>query len=45
MPNTPCLVGEGASVFSVGQGATDSDAEKVKQLMAAVGECHQVLLC
>jgi pyrroline-5-carboxylate reductase len=37
MPNTPCLVGKGASAFARGAGATAADGERVKQLLSAVG--------
>jgi len=37
MPNTPCLVGSGASGFSRGAGATDSDAQLVAELLETVG--------
>lgn len=42
MPNTPCLVGLGASCFSRGPTATDSDAEHVRQILASVGQAFQV---
>lgn len=37
MPNTPALVGEGASAFALGRGATATDRQLVEQLLAAVG--------
>lgn len=37
MPNTPCLVGQGASVYSLGPGATAADGQLVGRLLAAVG--------
>lgn len=37
MPNTPCLVGQGASAYALGRRATEEDAEVVQQLMSAVG--------
>lgn len=37
MPNTPCLVGMGASGFARGEGATDDDAKLVTELLSAVG--------
>ena len=37
MPNTPCLVGHGASAFCLGDGATDSDGETVRKLLEAIG--------
>ncbi len=43
MPNTPCVVGEGASVFSRGAGATDNDCAAVATLLSAVGDCHEVV--
>lgn len=42
MPNTPCLIGQGASAFSLGDTATPADAESVDQLLSAVGMAHQV---
>jgi len=37
MPNTPCLVGQGASAYALGAGATAGDAELVECLLGAVG--------
>jgi len=37
MPNTPCLVGAGASAFALGQHATSSDAQFVESLLSTVG--------
>ncbi len=37
MPNTPCLVGKGASGFALGHGATAQDASIVEQLLNSVG--------
>jgi pyrroline-5-carboxylate reductase len=37
MPNTPCLVGAGASGYCLGPGATAADGELVGQLFSAVG--------
>jgi pyrroline-5-carboxylate reductase len=42
MPNTPALVGQGASGYSLGPGATATDGELVKQLLGAVGRAFQV---
>ena len=42
MPNTPCLVGKGASAFALAAGATKEDGELVKKLLSAVGIAHQV---
>lgn len=42
MPNTPCLVGEGASAYSLGPDATATDGELVGRLLSAVGSAHQV---
>lgn len=42
MPNTPCLVGKSASAYSLGAGATGSDAELVEQLLKAVGIAYRV---
>ncbi len=42
MPNTPALVGEGASAFALGKNATAADGELVKKLLSAVGLAFQV---
>jgi pyrroline-5-carboxylate reductase len=42
MPNTPCLIGHGASCFSLGPHALRSDAEKASSLFSAVGEAFEV---
>ena len=42
MPNTPCLVGEGASCFSRGAAATDEDAENIRQILGSVGRAFEV---
>ena len=42
MPNTPALVGEGASAFALGQFATAADGEVAKKLLSAVGIAFQV---
>jgi pyrroline-5-carboxylate reductase len=42
MPNTPCLVGRGASGFSLGEGANRGDAELVGQLLRSVGVAYQL---
>ena len=42
MPNTPCLVGSGASGYSLGLDATPADAALVGQLLGAVGRAFQV---
>lgn len=42
MPNTPCLVGKGASAFALGAGATSDDGALVGKLLGAVGTAHQV---
>jgi len=39
MPNTPCLIGSGASAFSLGSAAKESDGELVAEILAAVGIC------
>lgn len=42
MPNTPALVGCGATAFSRGQYAGDKEAEIVEKLFSAVGICEEV---
>jgi len=42
MPNTPCLVGAGASAFALGSRATEADAELVSRLLRTVGIAYQL---
>ncbi len=42
MPNTPCLVGESASGYCRGPGATEDDVRLVADLLAAVGVAYEV---
>ncbi|MFP4029554.1 MAG: pyrroline-5-carboxylate reductase [Candidatus Brocadiia bacterium] len=42
MPNTPALVGQGASAFARGPRASDPDAELIRSMLSAVGECVEV---
>lgn len=42
MPNTPCLVGQGACGFCLGGKATAEDARLVEQLLGAVGIAYQL---
>jgi pyrroline-5-carboxylate reductase len=42
MPNTPALVGAGASAFARGRDATREDADLVQRLFAAVGLAFEV---
>jgi pyrroline-5-carboxylate reductase len=42
MPNTPCLVGCGASAYALGPGASREDGELVDQLLGAVGIAYAV---
>ena len=42
MPNTPALVGAGASAFAPGKSATVPDGELAKKLLSAVGLAFQV---
>jgi pyrroline-5-carboxylate reductase len=37
MPNTPCLVGAGASAYALGPSATAGDGEYVQKLLSTVG--------
>lgn len=42
MPNTPCLVGFGASAYALGNSATPADSDTVRQLLESVGIALQV---
>lgn len=42
MPNTPCLVGAGASCYSASKGATSADTEFVGNLLKSVGIAYCV---
>jgi pyrroline-5-carboxylate reductase len=42
MPNTPCLVGQGACAYALGDKATADDGKLVQQLLGAVGVAYQV---
>jgi pyrroline-5-carboxylate reductase len=42
MPNTPCLIGEGACGYCLGERATRADGELVGKLLEAVGTAWQV---
>ncbi len=42
MPNTPCLIGEGACGYCLGDRATPEDGELVGKLLEAVGTAWQV---
>ncbi|GAB1869608.1 Pyrroline-5-carboxylate reductase [Camponotus japonicus] len=42
MPNTPALVGCGATVFARGKNASDKDAGITEKLFSAVGICEEV---
>ncbi len=42
MPNTPCLIGRGASAYSLGPTATADDGQLVSQLLSAVGVAYEV---
>jgi len=37
MPNTPCLVGSGASAYALGAGATAADGQFAARMLSAVG--------
>jgi pyrroline-5-carboxylate reductase len=42
MPNTPCLVGQGASAFSLGPGADEADGRTIGRLLESVGRAMRV---
>jgi pyrroline-5-carboxylate reductase len=42
MPNTPCLIGRGASAYSLGPHATAEDGDLVAKLLSSVGAAFEV---
>lgn len=42
MPNTPCLVGQGASAFSPSEAVTQADMDLISRLLKSVGRCFLV---
>jgi len=42
MPNTPCLVGSGASAYALGPNVRQHDERMVRELLQAVGVAHRV---
>jgi pyrroline-5-carboxylate reductase len=42
MPNTPCLIGQGVSAYSLGEHATPEDGALVGQLLASLGSAWPV---
>jgi len=42
MPNTPCLVGLGASCYSRGKEASVGDGKQVRQILESVGRAYEV---
>lgn len=42
MPNTPALIGQGASAYATGRSATVDDAALVEQLLGSVGRAFRV---
>ncbi len=42
MPNTPCLVGKGATAYARGTTVTDAQAAVVERIFAAIGDVHAV---
>jgi pyrroline-5-carboxylate reductase len=42
MPNTPAIVGQGASAYALGPGATAADGQVVGELLGAVGKAFAV---
>ncbi|MEN6557539.1 MAG: pyrroline-5-carboxylate reductase [Thermoguttaceae bacterium] len=42
MPNTPCLIGEGACAYSLGEHATADDGALVGRMLGALGSAWQV---
>jgi pyrroline-5-carboxylate reductase len=42
MPNTPCLVGQGAAAYCLGPGATQEDGDRMGRLLRSVGVAFQL---
>jgi pyrroline-5-carboxylate reductase len=42
MPNTPCLIGRGASAYSLGQHANAGDGQLVAKLLSSVGAAYEL---
>jgi pyrroline-5-carboxylate reductase len=42
MPNTPALIGKGASAYALAAGASAEDGQLVNKLLSSVGTAHQV---
>ncbi|PKM81660.1 MAG: pyrroline-5-carboxylate reductase [Firmicutes bacterium HGW-Firmicutes-14] len=42
MPNTPCLIGEGASAYALGAAAGEEDEELVKEILKCAGTAVKV---
>ncbi len=42
MPNTPCLVGQGAAGYCLGENATENDSQLAKQLLESSGVAYEV---
>lgn len=42
MPNTPCMIGQGCCVYSMGNNANDGDSKVIQSMFRAVGFCAQV---
>lgn len=42
MPNTPMMVGIGASAFSLGQGCSGSDKKICLEIFETVGKIHEI---
>ena len=43
MPNTPSMVGEGATAYALGKHCGESDGKLIESLFSGVGgECHPV---
>lgn len=42
MPNTPMMVGLGASAFSLGEGCSENDKQICLDIFSTVGKIHEV---
>ncbi|KAK7077095.1 hypothetical protein SK128_002984 [Halocaridina rubra] len=42
MPNTPCMIGQGCCVYTMGNNTNDSDSKVIHSMLHSVGYCAKV---